>query len=126
MPTYKEGSVWSARDAQYVWDGVEQLLGFYELDSLSAGEAGANIQFGKVKAGSTITPDVSDVEVELWDTSVSPPIAFDPPRTSLVTFDFLSDLEITEGTEIAWVRVGAFDRILWAECPPAEVVQTEY
>jgi hypothetical protein len=120
MPQYKEGSIWSARDAQYVWDGVEKYLGTYGLNAeASTGE----IKFGK--ANGDITPDTASASIIVWDANATPPVAT-TEQIDNVVFAWLSDETISDGKEVVVWRsdaTGQLWTILWAECEDAPPVQ---
>ena len=112
MPKYRKGSVWSARDAQYVFDGVEKLLGTYEVEQGDQPE----IRFGKANAD--IVPDTITGEVTVWDNATNPPAATAEVITD-VWYVWLSDQQISAGKEVILYRSESTAgnwHVFWAEC----------
>ena len=111
MPKYRKGSVWSARDAQYVFDGVEKLLGTYEVEQGDQPE----IRFGKANAD--IVPDTITGEVTVWDNATNPPAATAEVITD-VWYVWLSDQQISAGKEVILYRSESTAgnwHVFWAE-----------
>jgi len=118
--TYKKGDVWSASDANAVLQGVEQLLGYYELPNVPRV---SDIKFGK--ANGDIIPDTITGSVIVWDDTANPPAVVSPTeQIDDVHYVWLSDEQVSDGKEVAIVKLGEFWHLLFAECEDPEEKQT--
>lgn len=86
---------------------------------------GGSVELVFGKADADIIPDTTTGTATIWDHTVSPPTATTEQVTDL-TLDWLTDQQISAGREIVWASIGGFNRILWAQCEPEQIVTTAY
>ena len=113
MPRYKKGDRWSARDANFVYGGVEKLLGFYDLPATGR----QTVKIGKAGTGG-ITFD-STGTVDVWRKNPSTGTLEDTGEEIEVVLDWMhGDASISEGREVVatWFADEAVWRIMGAEC----------
>lgn len=105
MPKYKQGSKWSATDANYCLDNVRKLVGYYEL----------------LPTNLEITYATMDVDIQAGETQN----ATNKTGGATVTVTFtgwLSQEQISAGKNIAYTTVdGVPNTIILAECETPSV-----
>lgn len=119
MARYKIGNQWTAEDANFVFEGVEQLLGYFPdvgEDAIRYAVMDEDIVRGESK------------EATSW--AGKPPI--DTTQTVILTLDWIAPigLKISAGKEVHYVEREAIFVIVGAQCedppPPVEVDETPY
>lgn len=83
----------------------------------------SDIKFGK--ANGDIIPDTITGSVIVWDDTGNPPTVVSPTeQIDDVHYVWLSDEQVSDGKEVAIVKLGEFWHLLFAECEDPEEKQT--